>query len=421
MLFESWSDPPRTDPICVRKSRNGSLLEDLFASYQLQKSAGFGVTIGRGLHGMEVAAAVWVLGLAATAVPTAGHGATTPNHLAALRAKPLAGPAEFDGKTLTLVSGNLSFRLDEETVRDPKLCQKDDAGFLALGYGIHPQDVCLTVMATVTVDGKTVAQAPSTFLSTGPDIAELRLTAEIIRLSPGTDQPQIFITGWTGGMHCCTVSAVATDDGGKWRFAFLGRVDGDGWQVLNLAPGGPPVFVGYDQSFYYAWASYAGSYAPTLLQVLRGDKLRDVTKDPVYRPFLLDRLHEMEHSRDGSEREPNGYLAGWVGQKALVGQFSPAWKTMLANYDKGATTTRCAIDQDSWPTPPGETPMCPKDQEIQIAFPEALALDLAEKGYITNDQAAAVGVDPIAVTAKRRLDMEVATDAYRKKGLEHLQ
>jgi hypothetical protein len=58
----------------------------------------------------------------------------------------------------------------------------------------------------------------------------------------------------------------------------------------------------------------------------------------------------MEHSRDGSESEPNGYLAAWVAQKAVVGQFSRAWKTMLATYDKHATTWDCAIDRDAWPT-----------------------------------------------------------------------
>ncbi len=60
--------------------------------------------------------------------------------------------------------------------------------------------------------------------------------------------------------------------------------------------------------------------------------------------------------------------------------------------------------------------MCPKDQEIRVPFPEALALDLAEKGYITNDQAAAVGYDPVAIKAKRKADMEAATAAYRDAG-----
>jgi hypothetical protein len=369
------------------------------------------------------AAGSWFLFAASTALAT-----TTPdfqcsplpqNALARLvctdSARPLAGPAAFNGEPLTLASGTLTFRLTEETVHDPAVCKPDHAGFLAPGYGLHPLDACQVVMATVTVSGKQVARAPATVLDADADLKRLRIKAEIIRLSPGTDQPQIFITGYTGGLHCCTAGAVATDDGGKWRFSFLDAREGEMWLLLNLTQGGPPVFVGAAPGFEYTWASFAGSYAPTLLQILRGDKLVDVTRQPAYRSFLLDRLHEMEESgANASER--NGYLAAWVAQNALLGQFDSAWSKMRATYDKRVTTWRCAIDEDAWPTTPGVTPACPETQQIKVPFPEALALALFKLGYITKQQAAAVGFDPDAVTAKRKTDMEAATAAYRDAG-----
>jgi len=381
------------------------------------------LTLTRASFWLGHAVGLWVLGLASTALAT-----TTPdfqcaplpqNATARLvctdSAKPLAGPAAFNGQPLTLASGTLTFRLTEETVHDPAVCKPDHAGFLAPGYGLHPLDACQVVMATVTVSGKQVARAPATVLDADADLERLRITAEIIRLSPGTDQPQIFITGYTGGLHCCTAGAVATDDGGKWRFSFLDAREGEMWPLLNLTQGGPPVFFGAAPGFDYTWASFAGSYAPTLLQILRGDKLVDVTRQPAYRWFLLDQLHDMEESgANASER--NGYLAGWVAQKALLGQFDGAWKKMHATYDKRVTTWRCAIDKDAWPKTPGTTPACPETQQIKVSFPEALALALFKLGYITKQQAAAIGFDPDTVTAKRKTDMEAATAAYRDAG-----
>lgn len=174
------------------------------------------------------------------------------------------------------------------------------------------------------------------------------------------------------------------------------------------------MFVDSAPSFDYKWSSYAGSRPPTRIQALRGDKLQDVSKESRYRDFMLMNLRAMESqwATTDNRAEPNGYLAGWVAQKALVGQLDDAWRTMLTTYDHDATQDLCAIDKKAWPPQAGGSHYCPDDQELKVPFPEALAISLAEDGYISNAQAAGLGFDPVAISQRRKTDAAVATARY---------
>jgi hypothetical protein len=116
--------------------------------------------------------------------------------------------------------------------------------------------------------------------------------------------------------------------------------------------------------------------------------------------------------------EPNGYLAGWVAQKATIGQLQDAWTTMLSAYDHdlASATTICAIDEGTLPKKTNDfQPACPSDQEIRVPFPEALALFLVDLGYITKEQSKQLGFDVDAIHAQRAVAMNLATAAYLQK------
>jgi peptidoglycan hydrolase-like protein with peptidoglycan-binding domain len=356
--------------------------------------------------------------LGGTPTPAVPNEATPPSDPeAALRNKPLAGPADFDGKPLSLTSGKVGFTLVEQIVHDPAICQDKNGGFLSLDTPDEPtaSATCLAIMATISVDGGQVTSGATALLAKDQDVTSLHVTARIVRLDQETAQPQVFVTGYTGGAHCCTSAAVGTEHGGAWRFVSLGALDGDDpWQFLNLdGKDHPPVIVDSAPGFNYAFSSYAGSYAPTRIQHLVGIELKDTTADPRYRDYLLEGLRGMEagHAKS-SQGEPNGFLAGWVAQKALVGQFEDAWETMLASYDHDATTDRCAIDENAVPGGADRSHSCPDDETLKVPFPEGLALFLADKGYVTRAQAAAVGFDPVTLAEQRKKDMESATGLY---------
>ncbi len=162
--------------------------------------------------------------------------------------------------------------------------------------------------------------------------------ARLMRLDPGTPLPQVVMTGFTGGAHCCTVTRIATaQTPGAWHVLEAGQLDGDeGYQFADLDDDGAKELVSYDNSFLYAFGSYADSYAPTRIAKLSGTEVRDVTMEPRYRNFLRKKLQALEaDARQNPDLwHSNGFLGGWVAAKSLVGEVDEAWPRMLASYDR---------------------------------------------------------------------------------------
>ena len=81
--------------------------------------------------------------------------------------------------------------------------------------------------------------------------------------------------------------------------------------------------------------------------------------------------------RDGDD--VNGFLAGYVGEKILLGDGKQAWDLMLAHYDKVSDW-----GLDSCTMPLDENGDCP-GPEVRLSFPEALEHMLKENGYKVED------------------------------------
>jgi hypothetical protein len=208
-------------------------------------------------------------------------------------------------------------------------------------------------------------------------------TVEVRRLDSTTTLPQIVIMSYTGGAHCCTITKLLTIDvSGTWHIVDGGMLDGDApYRFIDLNGDGNSELVSVDNSFLYAFACYACSYAPTRISTLTGLDLRDTTRDPRYQDFLRAELRDMEKfARAQHDMPPNGYLAGWVAQKALVGELDAAWRTMLASYDR---TSDDGLIQCRTAEP---IEKCPESEQFRVSFPAALAQHLVRQGYLTADQ-----------------------------------
>ena len=173
------------------------------------------------------------------------------------------------------------------------------------------------------------------------------------------------LQGYTGGAHCCTetVALVGGQDG-TWKPIGLDGLDGDiGYAYLDPARDGSTLLVSAAGEFNYRFASYAGSYAPDRIQALVDGKLVDVTGQPRFQPFLRTELSRMKTSwRTNPGGERNGYLAAWVAQKALVGEFDDAWRAMLGLYDRTSPNglSACSLDEAALRTIQARpVPMCP--------------------------------------------------------------
>ena len=246
-------------------------------------------------------------------------------------------------------------------------------------------------------------------------MAYFHIALELRWLDAATPLPQLIISGYTGGAHCCTVTEMAwAGSDGEWRTLGLGEIDGEGYNLLDINSDGTTELVDAAPGFIYSFASHGGSYSPTRIQYFQGGTLHDGSFEPRFHEFQMRELRDMERTRAKYPGgEPNGFLAGWVAQSAIVGQLSQAWRLMMSSYDHTKLLTDCRVDKRDWQqTSHGLD--CPPGQQRQMQFPEALAHFLVEQGYISAAQSAALGFDE----GQRLRDIESSSRRYESDALE---
>ena len=113
-------------------------------------------------------------------------------------------------------------------------------------------------------------------------MGELRL----IRLDPAR-RPVAVLSAFTGGMHCCVVTTLASEQpDGRWAVAQGRMLDGDAYDYEDADGDETFELTSFDNSFLYAFSSYNGSYSPPRVTKLIEGRLVDVTRLSAYRPFL---------------------------------------------------------------------------------------------------------------------------------------
>ena len=161
--------------------------------------------------------------------------------------------------------------------------------------------------------------------------------------------------------------------GDRWEVVNVGEFDSDGPQIQDLNGDGSAELVGKDDSFDYAFASYAKSYAPPKILRLVGSRIADVSSSSEFQRPILQMLLANEGLATPEMWRDNGFLAGWVAHNALVGSGRDAWRRMLNLYNRNSDwdLSVCTI-----PTNP-----CPENAKRFRDFPTALREHLAKNGY----------------------------------------
>lgn len=149
-------------------------------------------------------------------------------------------------------------------------------------------------------------------------------SASIARLDASSPFPQVIATHFSGGVHCCTEMRIVTLAGDRWRVINVGGFDGDGPSVLDLNGDGSAELVSKDGSFNYAFASYAESYGPPKILRLTGAHVENVTRFPEFQRPIRQILLAVEGTTDSDYWKDNGFLAGWIAHKTLVGESADA-------------------------------------------------------------------------------------------------
>ncbi len=96
----------------------------------------------------------------------------------------------------------------------------------------------------------------------------------------GDGQVEVIVDTYTGGAHCCSVSAIYGWDGASGQYRHLVQFWGDPGYVLKQLGGAPgKELVSADDRFAYAFCAYACSALPVVVYRYERFQLVDVTKD----------------------------------------------------------------------------------------------------------------------------------------------
>jgi len=225
-------------------------------------------------------------------------------------------------------------------------------------------------VVTVFAGGAEVAslEGPETFTDNPP------LAVQIAEIDPGNSTPEVVVSFFTGGAHCCADTTVVTaEPGGSWRKVALGEFDGAELLATDPANDGHAVFEIPDNAFLYAFASYAASFTPLKILAVENATVKDLSRDARFKPAHERHLKSL--IGEVPDEDVNGFLAGYVAEKSLLGEGKEAWELMLAYYDKASDWGLSSCDK-----PLDDDGNCPGKSE-NLTFPDALERLLNDNGY----------------------------------------
>ncbi len=201
-------------------------------------------------------------------------------------------------------------------------------------------------------------------------------------LTMGSALPGVVLQSDTGGGHCCIRVQAAFVIGGQWRTVDMGEWDGD-WMASfprDLSGDGNADFVMRDDRFLDAFASHAGSYAPPQVLSIRNGQRVDVSREPAFASiYAADLKTTRAQCLAVRPNSRNGACAAYAADAARLGRFDPAWREILAHYDRidgWALPTGCRVAL-------GQEEDCPEGQTITYPnYPAALRAFLVRTGYL---------------------------------------
>ena len=153
----------------------------------------------------------------------------------------------------------------------------------------------------------------------------------------GGSQPDVVVSLYSGGAHCCFVDQVFADGTGG-HVVKSELVLGDPTATIKrLAPHGPLVFVTADDSFAYAFTDYAASGLPVRILTFRARRFVDVTSD--YRSVVARDAQRWWRAfvATSSSRYADsvGPIAAWAADEERLGRSAVVARVLAAQARAG--------------------------------------------------------------------------------------
>jgi len=156
---------------------------------------------------------------------------------------------------------------------------------------IEDSEVVYIPIFTVLVDGEQVAELE------GEDggFPDPPVDVQIAEIDPGKSYPEVVVSFYTGGAHCCSDTSVitASADGASWNTVAIGQFDGGPMLATDLDGDGSYELATSDNTFLYAFACYACSEAPLQVIAVENGAVTNVTSEPRFQRAHASWLKEM--------------------------------------------------------------------------------------------------------------------------------
>ena len=188
----------------------------------------------------------------------------------------------------------------------------------------------------------------------------------------------VLLESYTGGAHCCTRVQAAVPKAGGFEISDLDAYDGERLERLpsDVDGDGAVDFVVTDDSFLYAFSSYAGSFAPPKILNIADGTVVDVSARKGFAAIFAD---AMQKSRGPCAEGEPGYCAGYAAAAARAGRFDEALPDVL-RFMKGKVAAESLPTDCRVETGDAE---CPEAETVRyVSYEEALKAFLAKRGYI---------------------------------------
>lgn len=205
-----------------------------------------------------------------------------------------------------------------------------------------------------------------------------RPLVRFIELDLSNDTPEILLSAYSGGAHCChELIAYSNIDNNGWEAIEIGSFDASTapQSVIDMDGDGSAEIVARDGRFLYQFASYAESFTPPQYLGLAGDQVIDKTTNPSLADYIQPEIDGLGPIPEFGEAR-NSWLASYAAMLLLLGQDDPldyATSAFDANVEWGMM--QCTDKS----IPEGE---CPKDKMINIGYEAALSDFLTKTGYL---------------------------------------
>ena len=151
-------------------------------------------------------------------------------------------------------------------------------------------------------------------------------------------EPEVIVSLYTGGAHCCTVSTLYGFQAAGGAYKRVRRNWRDsGYRLRDIGRDGVIEFDSRDANFAYAFASYAESYLPLQIFHYAGGRLADDTRSfrRLLRRDARRALRLYRRYRDDEDVNSRGFLAGWVADEYNLGRRRAANRLLRRELRRG--------------------------------------------------------------------------------------